>query len=48
MSKYFARKIDVVSDRVVHLINKMSGADRDAELVAETYELCQDIRVFVW
>lgn len=48
MSKYFARKIDVVSDRVAHLINKMSGADSDAELVTETYELCQDILVAVW
>ena len=45
MSKYFAKKIDVVSDRVVHLINKMSGADSDTELVNETYELCQDLRL---
>ena len=45
MSKYFAKKIDVVSDRVVHLINKMSGADSDAELVTETYKLCQDLRL---
>ena len=48
MSEYIAGKIDVVSDRVVHLINKMSGADSDAELVTETYKLCQDILVAVW
>ena len=45
MSEYFAGKIDVISDRVVHLINKMSGADSDTELVTETYELCQDLRL---